>query len=111
MPARHLVWDSDQNLAAGYLLSRSTAELLVIDAGPSEGGLRLVEGHADPPSLQVTNELSVTLDQLAAWDSAGHGFWCEDLEPGESASMVPLAGAGNSLQRVLRTSAQFPARL
>ncbi len=91
--SRRVVWDGTQHLAAGYLGSRSTSQLLVIDAASSTSGLDFVEGGADAPSLTVTNRLPARLEQLAVWDSGGRCFWHEGLAPGQTAAMTPTPEA------------------
>lgn len=86
---RHLIWDGDQHLAAGYIGARSTAQYLVIDVAPAQAGLRLVEGESAAPSLQVTNQLAARIEQLIVWDREGRCFWCEGLEAGESRALTP----------------------
>ncbi|MHB0960946.1 MAG: hypothetical protein ACYC0X_33720 [Pirellulaceae bacterium] len=112
LPLHRLAWKDGQNLVAGYIASRSTAQLLVIDSRPTQAGLRLLEGGPELPSLQVTNQWPTTLDQLAVWDSAGRCFWGEDLQPGASASLAPIATnkASSALQStVARQEPSYPA--
>ena len=65
-----LVWGEQQNLASGYISSRSAAQFLVVESEPSSRGL-LVESGPGDAAVWVTNRLDATVDRLVVKDEQG----------------------------------------
>jgi hypothetical protein len=77
-----LVWGEGQNLASGYISSRSTAQFLVVESGPSPRGL-LVESGPGNTEAWVTNRLDTTIDRLVVKDERSRILGATQLDPGQ----------------------------
>ena len=94
-----LVWDKDQNLASGYISSRSTAQFLVVDSGPRSRGL-LVESGTDNAEAWVINGLGAAIDKLVVKDERGRTHWATQVGPDKGA--VSKRSTGRRLARSKR---------
>ena len=77
-----LVWGAAQNLASGYIRSRSTAQFLVVESGPNARGVSL-EAGADAAEFWATNRLGATIDRLVVKDPQGRVLGTTQLAPGQ----------------------------
>ncbi len=77
-----LVWDEGQNLASGYISSRSAAQFLVVESGPNSRGLFIESGLGDVEAW-VTNRLDATIDRLVVKDGQGRTLGTTQLDPGQ----------------------------
>ena len=79
---RRVNWDDEQNLQQGFLNSRSTAQLIVIEPRTTEAHLVIDERNTD--TARVTNNLGVVIQGLVLCDSQGQPLGCARLPPGET---------------------------
>lgn len=84
---RMLVWNEDQNLASGYLKSRSTSQFMVVTAGESQHELVVTES---PDSLcRVENQLGTDIQRLYLCDRQGNFLQARDIAAGGNAQLTP----------------------
>jgi hypothetical protein len=107
LAAQWLVWGDGQNLASGYINSRSTAQFLIVESGPSSRGV-LVEPEAGA-AVWTTNQLEATIDRLVVKDPQGRLLGTTQLAPGRRGRLEAIdpAAARRELAQVL--SANAPA--
>ncbi len=82
---RRVSWDNSQNLALGYLSSRSTAQFIVQRSRESSMGLRFPDGMTAPS--RVKNELRGDILQLILTDEVGTIFVSSNIAEGTEAEM------------------------
>lgn len=110
--ARQVNWNEPrQNLATGWIASRSPSQLLTVKAGRSKAGLSVVAGAraGDPP--RVRNRLGVHVQLLLLTDREGAYFKIHNLAPGASATLAPaeLEKEAATLQKLaLATAPRTP---
>jgi hypothetical protein len=104
--AQWLVWDDGQNLASGYISSRSTAQFLIVESGPSSRGV-LVEAEAGAAAVWATNRLEATIDRLVVKDPQGRLLGTTQLAPGQRSRLEAIdpAAARRELAQVLIANA------
>ncbi|MEX0818295.1 MAG: hypothetical protein WD070_01845 [Pirellulaceae bacterium] len=81
---RHIRWDDEQRLAEGYLNSRSTAQVIVIESRDTSLGIDVSEPASGSTTIRVTNRLGVDIDQLLIRLSDNRSLACGQLPIGES---------------------------
>lgn len=84
--SRHLVWGEQQYLVAGYFISRTPSQMLVVEPRETAASLRFIEAAEDQPP-RVTNNLGVAATRLLVRDSAGQHFLAENLRQGASTTL------------------------
>ena len=101
-----LVWGEQQNLASGYISSRSAAQFLVVESGPSSRGL-LVESGPGDAAVWVTNRLDATVDRLVVKDERGRILGTTQLDPGQRRRLdaIDPASARRELRQALGSNA------
>ena len=105
LAAQWLVWGDGQNLASGYISSRSTAQFLVVESGPSSRGV-LVEPEAGAAAVWATNRLEATIDRLVVKDQQGRLLGTTQLAPGRRCRLDAIdPAARRELAQVLSGNA------
>ena len=84
---RRIRWSSEQRLAQGYLNSRSTAQVIVIESRDTSLGIDVDEPAAGSTAPQVTNRLGVDIEQLLLRSSDGRLLACDKLRVGRSVQL------------------------
>jgi hypothetical protein len=87
---RQLDWDGDQKLTAGYLGSRSAAQLLVIRSATTERGLDIAPGDGEDAAPLVTNRLDTRIIELFLTGRGGRHYHASNLQPGERLRPEPV---------------------
>ncbi len=97
-----LVWGEGQNLASGYISSRSTVQFLVVESGPSSRALLVESGPGDAEAW-ATNRLDATIDRLVVKDGQGRTLGTTQLDPGQRRRLnaIDPAAAQHELQQML----------
>lgn len=85
-PLAELDWRNQQNWRCGYLHTRDTSQLMVVQAGPTPVKLTI---DNDAEVLRVKNELGGHVALLLVVDDAGKWWIARDLAPGAVATLVP----------------------
>ncbi|MEO8498122.1 MAG: hypothetical protein ABI614_23905, partial [Planctomycetota bacterium] len=86
---RHIRWGSEQRLTQGYLNSRSTSQVIVIES--RETGLGIdVDEPAGAASPRVTNRLGVDIEQMVLRPSDGLWYACNKLTAGSSVQLYEI---------------------
>jgi hypothetical protein len=106
LAAQWLVWGDGQNLASGYINSRSTAQFLVVESGPSSRGV-FVEPEAGAAAVWATNRLAAMIDRLVVKDEQGRLLGTTQLDAGQRGRLEAIdpAAARRELAQVLSGNA------
>jgi hypothetical protein len=80
-------WGNDQRLAGGYLKSRSTSQMMVIESRETKLRIVVDESNADSATPRVTNELGVSIERLLLRSSEGRSLACGELLAGQSVQL------------------------
>jgi hypothetical protein len=100
--SRELIWDGDQQLAVGWLPSRTPTQLVTIRSRRSGDGLDFLAAPAGKePSLR--NRLQTSLEQLLVRSAEGKYYWGADIAAGAVAMLEPITQP-NAAARLARTS-------
>lgn len=84
--SRHIVWDRDQHLASGWIVSRSPMQLVTARSRQTQARLRIEPAEEGAPP-RVTNELGTHIHYLVLCDAQGNHFAAEQLAPGEGTAL------------------------
>jgi len=91
---RQVDWYHEQQLSRGYLNSRSTSQVLVIESRPSAARLEIEEATSTTDTPRVTNRLGVEIEQLLLCDSLGRFLGGNRLPPGKTIQLHELDTTG-----------------
>jgi len=97
---RELFWQGDQNLASGWLRSRTPMQLITVRSRPSNRTLELI--RPGDGSLAVDNRLGSRIEQLLVCPASGELCWAEGIEAGARTTLEPVEPA-KARQRLRRT--------
>jgi len=95
-PNLGLIWsDGEQNLASGWLRSRTQTQLLTVRSRPSAAGVRWMAPAkaGDPPRIE--NRLDTQIKRLLLADHEGNHYRAIDVPPG---AIVPLTPADDTVE-------------
>lgn len=106
---REINWDEEQNMKRGYLNSRSTAQMIVIEPRPTDARLIVQEPPVSTSTAFVTNRLGVTIQGLLLCDTAGRPLGCGRLPDGMSVQTYHIDAAAFPKQWSGLFSANRPA--
>ncbi len=81
---RRLRWSNEQRLAQGYLNSRSTAQVMVVESRDTDLGIDVDEAGSGAITPRVTNRLGVDIEQLLIRSTDGRALACGKLPVGSS---------------------------
>ena len=81
---RRTYWGSEQRLTQGYLNSRSTSQVMVIESRVTPLGIEVDESASGTDGVQVTNKLGVDIEHLLVHSTDGRSLACDKL-PAEQA--------------------------
>ena len=84
---RRLRWNSAQRLSQGYLNSRSTSQVIVIESRATGLGIDIDEGGGESTTPRVTNRLGVDIQQLLIQSTAGRSLACGQVPVGSSVQL------------------------
>ena len=84
---RRIRWSGEQRLTQGYLNSRSTSQVVVIESRDTNLGIELDEPAAGATTQQATNRLGVDVEQLVVRLSDGRWLACGELPAGRSVQL------------------------
>lgn len=84
---RRLRWSSEQRLTQGYLNSRSTSQVIVIESRETSLGIDVDEAGGESTTPRVTNRLGVDIEQLLIRSTDGRSFACGELPAGSSVQL------------------------
>ncbi|MCB9873943.1 MAG: hypothetical protein H6821_07155 [Planctomycetaceae bacterium] len=84
---RQLRWSSTQRLTRGYLNSRSTAQVMVIESRETNLGIEVDETGGIATTPRVTNQLGVDIEQLLIRSADGRSLACGKLPAGSSVQL------------------------
>ncbi|MHC4876089.1 MAG: hypothetical protein ACYTGL_06290 [Planctomycetota bacterium] len=109
-------WTESQNLATGFLRSRTRTQALTTTVRDERGRLTVASnssGSGSTQNLNVTSGLEWPLEAVIVWDDEGNAYGGGKLEPGQAASLPPLTDdVRESFRSLLQRSApQMPAEL
>jgi hypothetical protein len=98
---RIIDWEYNQNLSRGYIASRVTSQMMVVQARAASAEVIVNETAAGPP--RATNRLGVDLEHLVVRSSDGKYYAAEGLAAGEVAALSPITStdAADRLQKAL----------
>ncbi len=85
-------WSDEQRLAQGYLNSRSTGQLMVVESRDTKLGIKVNPSDADNATPRVTNQLGVDIEQLLICAADGSTLSCGKLPANESVQMHKVDG-------------------
>jgi hypothetical protein len=88
-PTQRVEWGDEQQLAAGYISSRTIAQFVAIRSHATNAELVVVESAADK-SPRVQNKLGASIHQLLLSDSQGNWHWGEKIEAGADAQLASI---------------------
>ncbi|MCL4204340.1 MAG: hypothetical protein KJ000_17795 [Pirellulaceae bacterium] len=107
---RRLLWDEGQHLTAGYVTSRATTQMLVVQSGESTRQLVVSGGSADEPPT-VENRLGTDILWLALRGEDGRSFAAGELADGQTTRLrtVDPASSSEELRRLYSVARpEFP---
>jgi hypothetical protein len=84
---RRIHWGSEQRLSQGYLNSRSTAQVMVIESRATSLGIDIDEQGVGSATPEVTNRLGVDIEQLLIRSSDDRSLACDKLPAGRSVQL------------------------
>jgi hypothetical protein len=84
-------WEYGQTLAKGYLASRVTSQMMVVQARESSSQIEIKENASGAP--QVRNRLGAPVEFLVLRDSEGDFFSAENLADGQTETLSPMKWA------------------
>jgi hypothetical protein len=84
---RQLRWSSEQRLTQGYLNSRSTAQVIVIESRDTSLGIEIDEAAGESTTPRATNRLGVDIEQLLIRSTDGRSLACGKLPVGNSVQL------------------------
>ncbi len=84
---RRLVWDRDQHLASGWIVSRSPMQLVTARSRQTQARLRIEPAAEEGAPPRVTNELGTHVHYLVLCDAQGKQFAGEQLAPGGTTTL------------------------
>lgn len=84
---RRIRWGSEQRLMHGYLNSRSTSQVMVIESRDTNLVIDVDEPAAGSTTPHVTNRLGVDIEQLLLCSSDGRSLACGKLPPERSVQL------------------------
>ncbi len=100
--AQHWIdWEYAQTLAKGYLASRVTSQLMVVQARETEAQVEIDTTGKAP---RATNRLGTPLEFLVICDPQGNFFATDGLAEGQTAALSPIAwpDAAERLERAMK---------
>ncbi len=83
-------WTESQNLAAGFLRSRTRTQALTIGVRDERGRLTVTPNSDNgntAATLNVTSGLEWPLEALIVWDDEGNAFATDAVEPGQAVTL------------------------
>lgn len=108
-------WTDSQNLAAGFLRSRTRTQALTISVSDERGRLTVVPNsdHGGTPTLSVTNGLEWPLEAIIVWDDNGNAFITNAVEPGQAVILTRLTedSASDFRRRIRESTPEIPIDL
>jgi len=84
---RRLRWNGEQRLTQGYLNSRSTSQVIVVESRETSLGIDVDEPGGGSTTPRVTNRLGVDIEQLLIRSTDGRSFACGELPAGSSVQL------------------------
>jgi hypothetical protein len=85
--AREVNWNKAQQLARGWIESRTTAQYMVLHADKSQRAIKIQSSDGD---VRVWNHLQTSIRQLLLCDEAGELYWGDAIDNEASATLRPL---------------------
>jgi hypothetical protein len=82
-------WEYGQTLAEGYLASRVTSQMMVVQARKTTAEVAVKENASGAP--QTHNRLGVDIEFLVLRDSQGDFYMAENLDDGRTATLTPIS--------------------
>ncbi|HUY31986.1 MAG TPA: hypothetical protein VMV69_04335 [Pirellulales bacterium] len=110
LPNLGLIWsEGEQNLARGWLPSRTQTQLLTVRSRPSTAGLRWIgpAKEGDPPRIE--NRLETHIKRLLLADDEGNHYRAIDVPPGASVALEPADVTAEETELVKMFRAGTPA--
>ncbi len=100
---RVTVWDGDQQLARGWLTSRTPIQYFTIRSRASRRGLDIQPARGSGDTLSVKNRLGTSIAMLAIRTHQRKYYWATDLAQGKTGTARPVteAKAAARLRKVL----------
>ncbi|HEV3006141.1 MAG TPA: hypothetical protein VGX78_16855, partial [Pirellulales bacterium] len=107
-PRLGLIWSEEQqNLASGWLLSRTPAQLLTVRSRASAAGVRWIAPAkaGDPPRIE--NRLETPIERLLLADEEGNHYRALDVPPGAIVELetADVEAEQTALQKIVRAAA------
>jgi hypothetical protein len=107
-PRQGLIWsDEQQNLANGWLLSRTPAQFLTVRSRRSAAGVRWIEPAEEGEAPQIENGLETRIDRLLLADAEGNHYRALDVPAGATVRLetADVGSEMGALQKVVRDAA------
>jgi hypothetical protein len=82
-------WEDGQTLADGYITSRVTSQMTVVQARETSARVEISEGRSGAP--QATNRLGVKVDYFVMRDARGDFYAATNFSEGRTATLEPVA--------------------
>jgi hypothetical protein len=108
---RRLRWDSAQRLTQGYLNSRSTAQVIVIESRDTSLGIDIDDAGDESNTPRVTNRLGVDIERLLIRSGDDRSLACGKLPIGGSVQLHAIDAkefSGNWNKLFAAERPQFP---
>ncbi|HEV3023936.1 MAG TPA: hypothetical protein VGX76_15785, partial [Pirellulales bacterium] len=107
-PRLGMIWSEEQqNLASGWLLSRTPAQLLTVRSRASAAGVRWIAPAkaGDPPRIE--NRLETPIERLLLADEKGNHYRALDVPPGATVELetADVEAEQTALQKIVRAAA------
>lgn len=109
-------WTESQNLAAGFLRSRTRTQALTIGVRDERGRLTVTpnsDSENTAAMLNVTSGLEWPLEALIVWDDGGNAFATDAVEPGQAVTLTRFSHHdGADFRKLIRQSSpEIPIEL